>query len=85
MAKYIALRKIHGKRAVEVGEVIELTESQAKHPLYQGRVRRHDGDVNLDPATPSKAAIIEQLKAQFIEFDGRKSAEDLAALLPENQ
>lgn len=52
MAKYITTRKFVGKVVLPEGSVIELTDAQAQHPLYRNRVRKHDGEVQLEVATP---------------------------------
>lgn len=88
-SKYITTRKIIGADVIPAGSVLELTPEQAAHPLYRTRVRQADS-VHLEPATPSaasgekerKAAVIAKLKEAKIEFDGRKSADELEALLP---
>jgi len=88
MRKYKVIRPWHGVRA---GQIVEL---EKLHPSLRANVFPLDDEVKLEPATPSagtgshgaggrKAEIVAQLKELGIEFDGRKSAEDLAALLPE--
>lgn len=40
MAKYQLIRAVRGgDKPAKVGEIIELTEEQAQHPLYANRVR----------------------------------------------
>lgn len=84
--KYIVIRPWHG---VEKGAVVELKHL---HPALKTNVRLIGGEVaELVPATfdpagnkpPTKGAIAKRLKELQIEFDGRKSAEELAALLPD--
>lgn len=91
-AKYILLRKIIGAEVMLPGAVVELTPEQASHPLYRTRVRKADEGVDLVPATPGagsggadqeKAAITNRLKELGIKYDGRKNADELAALLPD--
>jgi hypothetical protein len=91
-SKYILLRKIIGADVMLPGAVIELTPDQAAHPLYRTRVRKVDDGVALVPATPGagsggsdqeKGDVKSRLKELGIKYDGRKGADELAALLPD--
>lgn len=90
-SKYILIHKIIGATVMQAGQIIELTDDQAKHPFYRTRVRKADGAAELVPATPdaatgkapSKGEVAKRLKELGIDFDGRKNAEELAALLPD--
>lgn len=69
------------------GSVIELDADKAATPLYRNRVRLSDNQAKLEVATPAagtldKDEVIKKLKEAKIDFDGRKSAEELAKLLP---
>ena len=83
--KYIVIRPWHG---VEKGAVVDMKHL---HPALETNVRPIGGEAaELVPATPgsgskppTKGAIAKRLKELGIEFDGRKSAEELAALLPD--
>jgi len=84
MAKYEVIRPWHG---VALGAVVELKKL---HPALKANVRPLRGEAaELVPTTPggskppAKGAIAKRLKELEIEFDGRKSAEELAALLPD--
>lgn len=91
-AKYVLLRKIIGAEVLLPGAVVELSPEQAVHPLYRTRVRKADDGIELAPATPNavsgsaeqaKGEVAGRLKELGIKFDGRKSADELAALLPD--
>ncbi|MFM9867050.1 hypothetical protein [Achromobacter xylosoxidans] len=90
-AKYVLLRKIIGAEVLFPGAVIELSPEQAVHPLYRTRVRKADDGVALVPASPdavagadqAKSTIAGRLKELGIKYDGRKGADELAALLPD--
>jgi hypothetical protein len=80
--KYEVIRPWHG---VKAGDVVELKQL---HPALKTNVRPiQGGAAKLEPATPGgapkKGDIIKRLKELEIEFDGRASADDLAALLPD--
>ena len=81
--KYIVIRPWHG---VEKGAVVDMKHL---HPALKTNVRPiGDEAAELVPATPggkppAKGEIAKRLKGLGIEFDGRKSAEELAALLPD--
>lgn len=84
--KYIVIRPWYG---VEKGAIVDLKHL---HPALKTNVRPIGGEAaELVPATPSatgnkpptKGEIAKRLKELGIEFDGRKSAEELAALLPD--
>lgn len=84
MPKYEVTRAWHG---VSVGDVVELEQL---HPALKSNVRLIRGEAAgvLDPATPAaatlnKGEVAKRLKELRIEFDGRKGAEELAALLPD--
>lgn len=87
MAKYEVIRPWHG---VKVGQVVELAKL---HPALKPNVRPLRGEAaKLVPATPTaatgsklapKGEIAKRLKELEIKFDGRGSAEELAALLPD--
>lgn len=87
MDKYEVIRPWHG---VSRGDVVELKEV---HPALKANVRKIGGQAaELVPATPNattgntmpaKGDIAKRLKELEIEFDGRKSAEELATLLPD--
>ena len=92
-SKYITTRKIIGVKVIPIGSVLELTEEQANHPLYRTRVRKADSTVQLEAASPAastgekerKGKIIAKLKELKIDFDGRKNADELGALLPPDE
>lgn len=86
--KYEVIRPWYG---VKVGQVVSLPKL---HPALKANVRALRGEVaELVPSTPSapsggtsdpdKGAIAKRLKELEIKFDGRKSPEELAALLPD--
>lgn len=85
--KYEVIRPWHG---VKAGDVVTL---KTLHPALNANVRPLRGQAaELVPATPNtrtgdkkpaKADITKRLKELDIEFDGRKSAEELAELLPD--
>lgn len=85
--KYEVIRPWHG---VSRGDVVEIKEL---HPALKSNVRPVKGEAaELVPATPdagnggkapTKGDIAKRLKELSIEFDGRKSGEELAALLPD--
>lgn len=90
MPKYEVIRPWHG---VAIGDVVDLEEV---HPVIKANVRAIKGQAaELDPSTPAgtsdkerqldKGVIAKRLKELEIEFDGRKGADDLAALLPEGE
>jgi len=90
MPKYEVIRPWNG---VEEGDVVELAKL---HPALKANVRAVKGQAaELEPATPAgtsnkerqldKGVIAKRLKELEIEFDGRKGADDLAALLPEGE
>lgn len=92
MAKYILTSKVTGKTVLTPGTPVDLSAEQAAHPFWKNRVRKADSGARLEPATPSastgekkptKADIAKRLKELEIDFDGRKSAEELAELLPD--
>ena len=76
------------------GEVFELEKPINKAFLSNVKSTSRDG-AKLTPATPAavcrklegkdKGVIIERLKELKIDYDGRKSADELAALLPEGE
>lgn len=47
---------VTGRLGVAVGSVVELTDAQAKHPLYRNRVRPADVIAELEVATPKGKA-----------------------------
>lgn len=81
--KYEVIRPWHG---VKKGAVVDL---KRLHPALKANVRPLHGEAaELVPATPGdklpkKGEIAKRLKELEIEFDGRKSAEELVALLPD--
>ena len=85
--KYEVIRPWHG---VKLGQIVNLPEL---HPALKSNVRPLRGEAaELVPATPkaatgskpaSKGEIAKRLKELEIKFDGRGSAEELAALLPD--
>lgn len=83
--KYEVIRPWHG---VALGAVVDLKHL---HPALKANVRPLHGEAaELVPATPgagakppTKGEIAKRLKELEIEFDGRKSAEELVALLPD--
>lgn len=85
--KYEVIRPWHG---VKAGDVVTFKKL---HPALRANVRPlHGQAAELVPATPytltgdkkpAKADITKRLKELDIEFDGRKSAEELAELLPD--
>lgn len=83
MAKYEVIRPWHG---VKKGAVVDLKHL---HPALKANVRPLGGEAaELVPATPSskppnKGEIAKRLKELEIEFDGRQSAAELLALLPD--
>lgn len=78
--KYEVIRPWHG---VAKGSVVEL---ESVHPALAAHVRKLSpaAAAVLTPAVASldKDAIKEQLTAAGVEFDARKSAAELAKLLP---
>lgn len=88
MPKYEVVKPWHG---VKAGDVVVL---DTVHPALKANVRPLRGEAaELVPATPAganggvsdidKGAIVKRLKELEIKFDGRKSPEELAALLPD--
>lgn len=87
MAKYEVIRPWHG---VKSGQIVELGKL---HPALKSNVRPLRGEAaELVPATPSASAsgkkptkgeIAKRLKELEIDFDGRKSGEELSELLPD--
>lgn len=85
--KYEVIRPWHG---VKKGEVVTL---KSLHPSLKPNVRPISEAAALEVATPGapsvpaegKQLIIARLKELKIGFDGRKGADDLAALLPEGE
>lgn len=86
--KYEVIRPWHG---VQVGDVVELKQL---HPALKTNVRPiRASAAKLEPATPdgnaakdakaAKDAVTKRLKELEIEFDGRKGADELVALLPD--
>lgn len=91
MPKYEVVRPWHG---VKKGDVVEIKNL---HPALKSNVRPLKGVIaELVPATPKaavpkkddgerKGVIAKRLKELNVQFDGRKNAEELAALLPEGE
>ena len=52
MSKYILTAKVTGKTVLMPGTPVDLSDSQAAHPFWKGRVRKADGEVKLEVATP---------------------------------
>lgn len=85
--KYEVIRPWHG---VKKGDVVTL---KSLHPSLKPNVRPISEAASLEVATPGapsapadgKPLIIARLKELKIGFDGRKGADDLAALLPEGE
>lgn len=83
MAKYEVIRPWYG---VKAGQIVSLPKL---HPALKPNVRPLRGEAaELVPATPvgkpaGKGAIAKRLKELEIEFDGRQSVAELAALLPD--
>ncbi|WP_313397140.1 hypothetical protein [Stutzerimonas nitrititolerans] len=92
MPKYEVTRAWHG---VQVGDVVEF---EKLHPVLKANVSPIKGKAaELTPASPgaanggdkatakapTKGDIAKRLKELEIQFDGRKSAEELAVLLPD--
>lgn len=87
--KYKVIRPWVG---VKAGQVVQM---EKLHPSLKANVIPLDDDPTLEPATPAagtgnagndrKSVIVARLKELNIEFDGRKGAEDLAALLPNGE
>lgn len=88
MPKYEVVKPWHG---VKAGDVVVLDKL---HPALKANVRAMKGEAGeLVPATPAgtnggasdidKGVIAKRLKELEIKFDGRKSPEELAALLPD--
>lgn len=87
--KYEVTKAWHG---VAVGDVVEL---EKLNPVLKSHVRRLSGKASAEqtPSTPEagadakarKEAIAARLAELGIEFDKRKSADDLSALLPEGE
>ena len=87
MPKYEVIRPWFGVRR---GDVVEFKEL---HPSLKSNVRPLNGQAaELVPATPAagtgskapvKGDIAKRLKELGIDFDGRKSADELAELLPD--
>lgn len=87
MMKYEIIRPWHGTKA---GDVVEM---EKLHPALKSHVRPLKGAAaELVPATPAagtgskapvKGDIAKRLKELGIDFDGRKSADELAELLPD--
>jgi hypothetical protein len=82
MPKFEVIRPWFG---VEAGDVVEM---DAVNPALESNVRQlSKGAASLEVATPGKAVkkgdIAKRLKELGVEFDGKASAEELAALLPD--
>lgn len=85
MAKYEVIRPWHG---VSKGAVVDLKHL---HPALKANVRPLGSEAaELVPAIsgagnkpPTKGEIAKRLKELEIEFDGRQSAAELLALLPD--
>lgn len=88
MPKFEVIKSWHG---VKVGDVVVLDEV---HPALKANVRALKGQAaELVPSTPAastgekerKGKIIAKLKELKIDFDGRKNADELGALLPPDE
>lgn len=89
MAKYEVIRPWHG---VKSGQVLDMAKL---HPALKPNVRPLRGEAaGLEVATPSagtggdkkpptKGEIAVRLKELGVQFDGRQSVAELAALLPD--
>lgn len=87
--KYEVIKPWHG---VAKGDVVQL---ETVHPALKSHVRKlsDKASAQLTPATPDattdaktrKEKITARLTELGIEYDGRKSADDLAAQLPEGE
>lgn len=83
--KYEIIRPWHGVKKGQVLEIAKLTPSLAPRvrALSEEAAAVLTTAVAPSDAQPNKQEVIAQLKEHGIQFDGRKSAEELAQLLPQ--
>lgn len=55
--QYVMTRKVVGTKPMIPGDVVELTDEQARSPIYRNRVRLHDS--HLTPAVVAQEAPLE--------------------------